>query len=58
MNGYLAKILELDGGVKEAGSSNEEESVGGGSTGKAKKAEDQIRSLTDKEAKKMIEQKL
>lgn len=58
MHGYLAKILEIDSGAKDLGSSNEEESVGGGSTGKAKKAEDQLLSLTDKEAKKMIEQKL
>lgn len=68
MNGYLAKILELDSESGALGggaaSSNEEEfasaqSLKGRGRGRTPKGGDEILGgLTEKQAKKMIEQKL
>ena len=73
MQGYLAKILELDetkdiNGGANLGSSNEEdqESMGGGNSCRGrgrggrggKLGDDMLGGLTDKQTKKIIEQKL
>ena len=73
MQGYLAKILEIDetkdlNGGANLGSSNDEdqESLGGGNSCRGrgrgarggKLGDDMLGGLTDKQTKKIIEQKL